>query len=84
LNLEPFMRAVGDAYNIPMLGLETRDDYARLAFGAKVTFFCRKPEGMTPPPMENGHVRMIDFSQCEPMARLPTDEKGSFVGLVKW
>ena len=84
LELEPFMRAVGDAYNVPMLGLETCDDYARLAFGAKVAFFCRKPDGMAPPPVENGRVRMIDFAHCKPMERLPTDEKGSFIGLVKW
>ena len=84
LTLEPFMRAVGDAYNVPMMGLETRDDYARLAFGAKVAFFCREPGGMAPPPVDNGRARMIDFSRCRPMARLPTDEKGSFIELVKW
>ena len=84
LSLEPFMRAVGDAYGVPMLGLETVNDYARLAFGAKVAFFCRKPERMSPPPIGNGRARIIDFSRCEPMARLPTDEKGSFIGLVKW
>lgn len=84
LELEPFMRAVGDAYNVPMLGLETHDDYARLAFGAKVAFFCRKPDGMAAPPVGNGRARMIDFARCKPMERLPTDEKGSFVGLIKW
>ena len=84
LSLEPFMRAVGDAYEVPMLGFETRDDYAHLAFGAKVAFFCRKPEGMAPPPFNGGRMRLIDFSRCEPMAQLPTDEKGSFIGLVKW
>ena len=84
LTLEPFMRAVGDAFGVPMLGLETHDDYARLAFGAKVAFFCRKPDGMAPPPVGNGRARMIDFARCKPMERLPTDEKGSFVGLIKW
>ena len=84
LTLEPFMRAVGDAFEVPVMGLETRDDFARLAFGAKVAFFCRKPDGMAPPPVDGGRARMIDFGRWQPMARLPTDEKGSFIGLVKW
>ncbi len=84
LTLEPFMRAVGDAFGVPMLGLETRDDYARLAFASKVAFFCRKPDGMAEPPVGDGRARMIDFAGWKPMGRLPTDEKGSFIGLIKW
>ncbi len=83
LTLEPFMRAVGEAYGIPLLGLETRDDYARLAFGAKVAFFCRRPDGLSRPPTGE-RVRMIDFTRFRPMADLPTDEKGSFISLIKW
>ena len=83
LTLEPFMRTVGEAYGVPLLGLETRDDYARLAFGAKVAFFCRQPDGLGQPPT-GGNVRMIDFTRFKPMASLPTDEKGSFISLIKW
>ncbi len=82
LQLEPFMRALGEAYDVPLLGLETADDYGRLAFGAKVAFFCRKPEGLAMPPV-GPKCRIIDFNAFKPMPRLPTDEKGSFLGLIR-
>ena len=80
LTLEPFMKAVGEAYDVPLLGLETRDDFARLAFGAKVAFFCREPGGLAPPPAT---ARPIPFDRWRSMGRLPTDAKGSFVGLIR-
>ena len=76
------MRALGEAYDVPLLGLETLDDYGRLAFGAKVAFFCRKPEGLAMPPV-GPKCRIIDFNAFKPMPHLPTDEKGSFLGLVR-
>ena len=82
LQLEPFMRALGEAYDVPLLGLETLDDYGRLAFGAKVAFFCRKPEGLAMPPV-GPKCRIIDFNAFKPMPHLPTDEKGSFLDLVR-
>lgn len=82
LTLEPFMRAIGEKYDVPLLGLETFDDYARLAFGAKVAFFCRKPEGLLMPPLSQ-KCRLIDFNTFKPMPVLPTDEKGSFLSLIK-
>ena len=81
LTLEPFMKAVGETYNVPLLGLETSDDYTRLAFGAKVAFFCRTPEELAPPPAT---ARLIPFERWRAMDRLPTDERGSFIGLVKF
>jgi len=86
LDLEPFMRTLGDHYNCPLLGLSTVDNYATLQFAAKVAFFCRQPQGLANPPVGNGlhQARMIDFSRVKPMAELPTDEKGSFVSLVRW
>ena len=82
LQLEPFMRKLGEEYDVPLLGLETADDYGRLAFGAKVAFFCRKPEGLAMPPV-GPKCRIIDFNAFRPMPSLPTDEKGSFLGLVR-
>lgn len=86
LGLEPFMRALGDHYNCPLLGLATSDNYGVLQFAAKVAFFCRQPQGMANPPIGNGphQARMIDFTRVKPMPCLPTDEKGSFVSLIRW
>ncbi len=89
LELKPFMKTVGDFYNVPLLGLQTQNDYARLQFGATCAFFCRKPDGLGPLPIgkanERWHnARIIDFNAYPTMRALPTDEKGSFIGLIKW
>ena len=89
LTLEPFMKTIGEVYNVPLLGLRTSDNYAVLKFGAAIAFFCRKPEGLGPLPINNpkahwGNARIIDFSQFKSLPELPTDEKGSFVNLVRW
>lgn len=81
LQLEPFMKKVGEVFNVPLLGMECRDNFALLQFSTKAVFFCRQPEGLSNPPAE---CRMIDFTRFKAMERLPTDEKGSFISLVRW
>jgi len=81
LQLEPFMKKVGEAFNVPLLGMECRDNFALLQFSTKAAFFCRRPEGLSNPPSE---CRMIDFTRFKAMEHLPTDEKGSFISLVHW
>ena len=87
LALEPFMKTVGETYDVPLLGLATSDNFATLAFGAKIACFCRSPEGLANPPfnVQGPHgARMIDFSRCKRLPSLPTDEKGSFINLINW
>ena len=86
LTLEPFMRTLAEHYGVPLLGLRTVDHFATLQFGAKVALFCRDPDSVAPPPIADSPLaaRMIDFSRYRPMPHLPTDEKGSFIGLVNW
>lgn len=86
LSLEPFMRTIGEHYGVPLLGMKTADYYPALQFGAKVAFFCRKPEGMADPPFGRNpnQALPIDFTKYRVMPRLPTDEKGSFVDLIAW
>ena len=86
LNLLPFMRAIGDHYGCPLLGLQTGNDFATLQLSATVAVLCRDPKGYAPPPYGEGprEARPIDFSRIRPMESLPTDEKGSFVGLINW
>ena len=81
LRLEPFMKTIGETFNVPLLGLECPDEFPLLQFSTKAAFFCRKPEGLSDPP---SGTRMIDFRRFHTMTRLPTDEKGSFVSLVHW
>lgn len=82
LQLEPFMRAIGEEFDVPLLGLFSDNDFAHLTFSAKVAFFCRKPEGLAPPPV-GPKCQIIDFNRFPAMSRLPTDDKGSFLGLFR-
>ena len=89
LTLEPFMRTIGETYDVPLLGLRTSDEYAHLQFGAVIAFFCRQPDGLAPlpvgkPNVKYGHAQVVDFTRFAPMPRLPTDEKGSFIDLIRW
>ena len=89
LELEPFMKAIGEYYNVPLLGLSTVNNYAVLQFGAQIAFFCRQPEGLAQPPIGNprqvwGNAELIDFTKFRSMPTLPTDEKGSFISLIRW
>ena len=81
LGLEPFMKTIGETFNVPLLGLECLDAFPLLQFSTKAAFFCRKPEGLSDPPEG---TRMIDFRRFRIMKQLPTDEKGSFISLVRW
>ena len=82
MDLKPFMRKIGEDFDVPLLGLRLQADYARLAFGMEGAFFCRKPEGLALPPVGPNCV-VIDFNSSKSMPVLPTDEKGSFLGLVR-
>jgi hypothetical protein len=82
LELEPFMRALAEAFDVPLLGLQTQDDFGQLGFAATAAFFCRQPGGLAMPPV-GPKCRIIDFNAFRPMAELPTDEKGSFLELVR-
>lgn len=80
LELVPFVKAVGDTFGCPMLVTATENNFAQLEFAAKFAFFSRTPERMAPPPEG---VRVLDLGQVRSMV-LPTDERGSFVGLISW
>lgn len=80
LDLEPYVKAIGVAFQVPTVVLESPDDLERLAFGAKCAFFCRQPSGMGQLPFG---ARIVDI-QKQPDIQMPTDEKGSFIPLIRW
>lgn len=84
LKLEPYIKALGDHFDCPVVGLYSRDDFGRFGFAATTAFFCRDPSRMTPPPVNSGFVRLVDFRKVRAMKQLPTDEKGSFLSLIRW
>ena len=84
LALEPYIKALGDHFDCPVVGMRSSNDFGRFGFAATTAFFCRDPSNMMPPPVESGFVRLIDFRKVPAMRDLPTDEKGSFVSLIRW
>ena len=84
LSLEPYVKKIGEVFDSPVLGLDAFNDFGQLSLGATTVFFCRDPSGMSEPPIGKGRTRMIDFNRVPSIKELPTDEKGSFVSLIKW
>jgi hypothetical protein len=83
LSLQPFMRSLGDRYEVPLLGILVSPNMQTLSFGGMMAFFCPDPSKIGAPPFDD-KTKFIDFRKFEPMRRLPTDEKGSFVELINW
>ena len=80
LDLDTYVKTIGVAFECPTVLLTSPDDLSRLAFSAKCAFFCREPAGMGALPLG---AQVIDI-QGLPDMPMPTDEKGSFIRLIRW
>ncbi len=80
LDLDPFVKSIGLAFQCPTVELVSSDNLAQLSFAAKCAFFCRQPAAMGPLPL-GAHLVNIQALSDIP---LPTDEKGSFIKLIRW
>ncbi len=80
LNLDPFVKTIGVSFRCPTVLLASPDDLSRLAFSAKCAFFCRQPAGMGALPLG---AQMVNIQALDDMP-MPTDEKGSFIRLIRW
>lgn len=83
LSLEPYIKALGDHFNCPVLGLATAGDLSQLSFGCGAAFFCRDPSKLAMPPVDGRMVDLVDYRRVPMMKELPTDEKGSFISLLR-
>lgn len=81
LELEPFIKALSLHFDWPVMGLHTADNPGRLGFSATFVFFCRAYDRLGPLPKGSG---ILDFNQGPAMKALPTDEKGSFISLIRF
>ena len=84
LNLRPYIKRIGLEFGIEPIVVASKSDDARIGFASEVAFFTRRPEKLSPMPFESGRVSRTDLSQIEPMREMPTDDKGSFLPLVKF
>lgn len=80
MDLTPLIKAVGVEFDWPVLAIHQPNDFARLRLSSSWAFFIK-----TPPPgfsIPRG-ASILDFRQVRDFT-LPTDAKGSFIGLIRW
>ena len=83
LNLRPYIKRIGLEFGIEPIVVASKSDDARIGFASEVAFFTRRPATLRPMPLESGRVSRTDLSQIEPMREMPTDDKGSFLPLLR-
>jgi SAM-dependent methyltransferase len=80
LDLTPLIKAVGTDFDCPVIAIHQQDDFTKLRLGSDWAFFIKNPpKGFSIPP----GASILDFNQVSNFT-LPTDEKGSFISLIRW
>jgi hypothetical protein len=80
LDLLPLIKAVSDAFQMPTVATLVGEDLGKLQFTSSWAYMMRRPpKDFTFPES----ARMLSLEGVGGF-RLPTDEKGSFVSLVRW
>ena len=84
LDLRPYIKRVGMEFGIEPITLSSFVDEKRIAFATDVAFFTRHPEKLRELPIADGHAAKADLSSVKPLPEMPTDDKGSFLPLIKF
>ena len=82
LDLKPYIKRIGIDFGMEPIVVTCAEDKARLGFATVVAFFTRHPEKLRALPIGKGLAQLEDLSSVKPMPHMPTDEKGSFLGLL--
>jgi hypothetical protein len=78
LDLTPLMKAIGEAFGCPVVAIQQTADMGQLRMSSTWAFFVPRPDpGFSLPP----GAAILDFRKVNACA-LPTDERGSFIGLI--
>jgi hypothetical protein len=78
LDLTPLMKAVGETFGCPVVAMQQTADMGQLRMSSTWAFFVPRPDPrFSLPP----GAAILDFREVNACA-LPTDEKGSFIGLI--
>lgn len=84
LDLKPYIKRVGMEFGIEPITMMSFADEKRIAFATEVAFFTRNPEKLRELPITDGHAVRTDLSSVKPLPYMPTDDKGSFLPLIKF
>lgn len=80
LDLTPLIKSVGTTFNCPVLAIRQNDNLARLKLKSNWAFFIKNPPSDFSVPR---NAEILDFNQVAEFD-LPTDNKGSFISLIRW
>ena len=80
LDLAPLMRSVSEHFDVPVVVVLQQGDLPNIRFGSAWAFFMRDPPDDFEFPQD---ARLVNLNATRSFT-LPTDEKGSFVPLIRW
>jgi len=80
LDLLPLIRAVSDVFQMPTVATLVPENLGKLQFTSSWAYMMRQPPKDFAFPER---VRVLPLQEAAAF-RLPTDEKGSFVSLIRW
>jgi len=80
LDLTPLIKSVGTSFDCPVVAIHQENDFSKLRLGSDWAFFIKSPPKDFSIPQG---ASILDFKQVYDFA-LPTDDKGSFISLVRW
>jgi hypothetical protein len=79
LDLLPLIKAVSDRFDVPAVAFAQSNDFAKLRFSSMWALFMKSP----PPDFTfPADARMLPLRQARDF-RMPNDERGSFVSLIR-
>lgn len=80
MDLTPLIKAVGKTFDCPVLAISQPNDFLNLQLASNWAFFIKNPPSDFQIP---AGAKILDFNQVRDFS-LPTDERGSFIGLIRW
>lgn len=80
LDLAPLMKAVSTRFQVPLVLMSQGRDFSKLRFDSAWAFMMRQPPQDFMFPADGTFIPLPKVG----VIRLPTDETGSFISLVKW
>ena len=83
LDLKPYIKRIGLDFGIEPVVMKSKPDEKRIGFSTDSAFFCRRPDKLRRLPVDDGFAFKIDITKVKPLDEMPTDDKGSFLPLVR-
>lgn len=84
LDLKPYVKGIADEFNLRSLAYASEDDRPRYGIYAEVIVYMREGATIDELPLDSGLCSAMNLSSIKPLTPLPTDDKGSFLSLIRF